>query len=193
MSAALTFQNSQSVKPNIIMLKCVPLAFMHCATATEESPRDVTAHVLGRGAERGQWPRLSFSLSPSWSPFYFDDITGASFLAKRSSTSPLSCGPPDRPAFWHTGCWLGHRSQNHCSVGLLHGRQYCLSCSQWRFMWLRIQPAAVPSCECWNSALKTAAIHFSTSSRIYHSRSLSFGSTLPGQLRKAYYVNLLYI
>ena len=88
------------------MLKCVPLAFMHCATATEESPRDVTAHVLGRGAERGQRPRLSFYLSPSWSPFYFDDITGASFLAKRSSTLPLSYGPPDRPAFWRTGCWV---------------------------------------------------------------------------------------
>ena len=85
---------------------------------------------------------------------------------------------------------LGHRSQNHCSVGLLHGRQYCLSCSQWGSMWLQIQPVAVPSCECWNSALKAAAIRFSTSSRIYHSRSLSFGSTLHGQLRKAHYVNL---
>jgi len=39
---------------------------------------------------------------------------------------------------------LGHRSQNHCSVGLLHGRQYCLSYSQWGFMWLQIQPEAVP-------------------------------------------------
>lgn len=69
---------------------------------------------------------------------------------------------------------LGHRSQNDCSVGLLHGRQYCLSCSQWGFMWLQIQPKAVPSCECWNSSLK-----FSGCDTFFHIlRNLSFKSTL---------------
>ena len=88
---------------------------------------------------------------------------------------------------------LGHRSQNLCSVGLLHGRQYSLSYSQWGFMWLQIQPEAVPSCECWNSALKAVAIHFSTSPRIFYSEALSFDGTLHGKLRKAHYVNLFYI
>ena len=69
---------------------------------------------------------------------------------------------------------LGHRSQNQCSVGLLHGRQYCLSCSKWSFMWLQIQTEAVPSCKCWKRSST-----FSGYDTFFHIlRDLSFKRTL---------------